>query len=59
MIDNDYTQLKKKVEEHDKRINHLFQIILDLYGNKYVEKCIFNNIQSRKEESITLLSKMP
>jgi hypothetical protein len=55
-----YKRLKEKVEEHDKRINILSQIIQNsLYSDKYIEILILENIQKNKTKLYEDLAKIP
>lgn len=60
MIEDNYKILKEKIEEHDKRINILSQIIQhSIYNNKYIEKLIFEDIQKNKSSLYDDLAKIP
>jgi len=60
MCNDNYKILKEKIEEHDKRINILSQIIQhSIYNDKYIEKLIFENIQKGKIKMYDDLAKIP
>jgi len=60
MLEDNYKILKDKIEEHDKRINILSQIIQNsIYNNKYIEKLIFEDIQKNKSDKYSCLAKIP